>query len=83
MTTDALAELHQTRPFRTFSIRLGDGQSLEVRHPEMLSYSPKSRVAVVFRPDGGFQIVDLLLITGLEVNPPRNGRGSKPKRASG
>ena len=67
MTTNELAKLHQARPFRPFSIRLGDGQRLPVRHPEMLSYAPKSRTATVYRADGSFEIIDLLLVTGLDV----------------
>ena len=41
-------------------------------NPEMLSYSPKNRLAIVFLDDGSFEIVDLLLVTGLEVTS--NGR---------
>jgi hypothetical protein len=73
MTTEQLSALHRARPFRPFTIRLGDGQKLSVPHPEMLSYAPKSRIAVVHRIDGSFQIVDLLLVTGLDVHAPRNG----------
>lgn len=75
MTTEALSKLHTTRPFQPFSIRLGDGQSIPVDHPEMLAYSPRARTAVVYMKDGSFEIVDLLLVTGLEVHAPRNGRG--------
>jgi hypothetical protein len=71
MTTESLSKLHQTRPFQPFVLRLGDGQALPVNHPEMLAYAPKSRTATVYRPDGSFEIVDLLLVTGLEVF--RNG----------
>ena len=78
MTTEELSKLHKVRPFQPFSIRLGDGQSLPVRHPEMLSYAPRSRTAVVYRPDGSFEIIDLLLVTGLEVHAARNGR--RPQR---
>jgi hypothetical protein len=71
MTTEALYKLHTARPFQPFAIRLGDGQRLPVSHPEMLAYAPRSRTATVYRDDGSFEIVDLLLVTGLEV---RNGR---------
>ena len=75
MTTEALSQLHQARPFRPFAIRLGDGQSLDVEHPEMLAYAPKHRTAVVYRDDGSFQIIDLLLVTGLDVRAASsNGR---------
>ena len=67
-------KLHQARPFQPFSIRLGDGQSLRVEHPEMLAYAPRQRTAVVYRRDGSFEIVDLLLVTGLDVRPSRSSR---------
>ena len=74
MTTEALSKLHQTRPFQPFVLRLGDGQALPVDHPEMLAYAPKSRTATVYLPDGSFEIVDLLLVTGLEVPKSRGVR---------
>ena len=80
MTTEALHKLHQVRPFQPFSIRLGDGQSLRVDHPEMLSYAPKSRLAVVHRKDGSFEIVDLLLVTELDVHSPRRGKAMSARR---
>ena len=80
MTTEALSRVHSARPFQPFAIRLGDGHSLPVRHPEMLGYAPKSRTAVVFRSDGSFQIVELLLVTGLDVKAPRNGSRSARSR---
>lgn len=67
MTTEALSKLHQARPFQPFVLRLGDGQALPVDHPEMLAYAPKSRTATVYRSDGSFKILDLLLVKGLEV----------------
>ena len=73
MTTEALHKIHAARPFVPFFLRLGEGQKLPVRHPEMLAYAPKSRLATVYLKDGSFEIVDLLLVTGIEV-APSNGR---------
>jgi len=77
MTVDALRKIHTARPFQPFFLRLGDGQRLPVAHPEMLSYSPNSRLATVYLDDGSFEIVDLLLVTGLEVGA--NGRRRRRK----
>jgi hypothetical protein len=63
----ALARLHTARPFHPFVIRVADGQSLRVEHPEMLAYARGSRTATVYRRDGSFEIVDLLLVAGLDV----------------
>ncbi|MGA2441490.1 MAG: hypothetical protein ABSH08_11060 [Tepidisphaeraceae bacterium] len=75
MTTEALYKVHAARPFVPFYLRLGDGQKLPVSHPEMLAYSPKSRLATVYLKDGSFEIVDLLLVTVLKMTP--NGRERK------
>jgi hypothetical protein len=74
MTTDALKRFHQATPFQPFVIRLGDGQALPVQHPEFLAYSPNARTAIVYSEDGSFQLIDLLLVTGLEV---RNGKSQR------
>jgi len=77
MTTEALYKFHTARPFTPFSLRLGDGQRLPVDHPEMLAYAPRSRLATVYFKDGSFELVDLLLVTGLEVSA--NGRAKTRK----
>jgi hypothetical protein len=79
MTTKALHKLHTAQPFVPFDLRLGDGKRLPVMHPEMLAYAPKSRLATVYFTDGSFEIVDLLLVTGLEV--ATNGRKRAPRRS--
>jgi hypothetical protein len=80
VTTDQLLRVHRPRPFQPFSLRLADGQRLRVQHPEMLAYSPKARTAVVYRSDGSFEIVDLLLLTGLDIHAPRNGKAAARDR---
>ncbi|MDB5358374.1 MAG: hypothetical protein JWN24_4827 [Phycisphaerales bacterium] len=78
MTTEALSKLHTARPFQPFVIKLGDGQSLPVAHPEMLAYAPKQRTAVVALNDGSYEIIDLLLVTGLVVT----GRSGRSRRVN-
>ena len=80
MTTQEVSRLHQARAFQPFIIRVGDGQALPVDHPEFLAYSPNSRTMTVYARDGSFQIVDLLLITGLEVRNGRQQRGRAKRR---
>lgn len=77
MTTVEVRKLHQARPFQPFIIRLGDGQALPVDHPDFLSYAPNSRTMTVYSKYGSFEIVDLLLVTGLQV---RSGAARRDKR---
>jgi hypothetical protein len=78
MTTEELRKAHIARPFRPFYLRLGDGQRLPIRHPEMLAYTPKSRVAAVYLKNDSYEIVELLLVTGLEFAPARR-RTNQPR----
>jgi hypothetical protein len=49
---------------------MGDGRSLRVDHPEFLSRSQSGRTIVVHQPDESFRVLDMLLVTELEVHPP-------------
>jgi hypothetical protein len=72
MTIEQLRTIHQATPFQPFTIHLADGRSLNVPHREFLSHSPSGRTVIVFGDDDSFSVVDLLLVTELEV------RGSSP-----
>ena len=68
MTIEQLRNLHQARPFQPFTIHLADGRSFEVRHSEFLSHSESGRTIVVHHNDESFSVLDLLLVTELEVH---------------
>jgi hypothetical protein len=80
MHVDELRKLMHVAPFRPFIIHLADGRQFRVDHLDYIATSPTGRLAVVYEDDGGFEIIDLLLVTSLEVDPapPRRHR-----RASG
>jgi hypothetical protein len=74
MTFQQLARLHDQRPFKPFVIRLADGRSLRVRHPEMLARpAQEGRTVTVYDNAGLASIVDLLLVVSLDEEK-RNGR---------
>lgn len=68
MTTEKLREVHLARPFRPFTIRMGDGSSYRVQHPEWLAYAKGSRTAVLCEPDESMHVLDLLLLTAIDVD---------------
>jgi hypothetical protein len=70
MTVEQLKNVHGARPFRPFTIHMGDGRSFRVDHPEFLSRSQSGRTVVVHQIDEGLSILDMLLVTELEVHPP-------------
>jgi hypothetical protein len=49
---------------------MADGRTFSIAHPDFLSMSPAGRTVVIYQPDDSASIVDLLLMTELELSPP-------------
>lgn len=72
MTTVEVRTLYEAKPFTPFVMHLADGRSVRVTHPEWMAFSPSGRNVSVYQRGGSFEIIDLLLVTGVYV--PANGR---------
>ena len=70
MTVEQLVSVMHAEPFRPFTIHMGDGREFLVKHPDFIARSPTRRTAIVYGEDDGHSILDLLLVTELEVHPP-------------
>jgi hypothetical protein len=79
MTVEKFREVLSAQPFHPFTICLADGTSIPVVSREFVAPSPSGRTVVVFQPDDRMSILDLLLVTKLEVEPSTNGL-KRPKR---
>ena len=79
MTIDAIRELHEARPFRPFDIIVADGSRLHLPHPEFLAHPNKGRTLVLFDRRGTFSVIDLLMVTRLQV--ATNGKAQWRRRA--
>jgi hypothetical protein len=66
-TIEQLRIVYNAQPFQPFLVYLADGQNVPVRHREFLMPSPSGRTVIVYQPDDSFNIIDLLLVTDLEV----------------
>ncbi|HZN36071.1 MAG TPA: hypothetical protein VFB80_19710 [Pirellulaceae bacterium] len=78
MTIEQVRKLHQARPFQPFRMHLADSRSLDVVHPELLAISEPGRTVIVVTGDESlYEVVDLLLVTSLEV---LNGRAKAGRR---
>ena len=77
MTVEQLKQVWKADPFRTFRIHLADGRNIEVNHRDFLMLSPKGRTMIVYQPDESFNVIDLLLVTDLEVS---NGKSRRSKK---
>lgn len=75
MTTDGLAKFHEARPFKPFVLRLTDGRSVPVDHPELLARSPSGRTVIVYTAGDWFEQVDLLHV--VSINPANGTRKSR------
>jgi hypothetical protein len=69
MTAEQFRLMREANPFRPFTIHLADGRALAVPHRDFVSQSPGGRTIIVYQSDEGFSVVDLYLVTELEVQP--------------
>ncbi len=70
MTIEQLRSLYNRQPFNPFTIHLADGRNISVRHRDFIMPAPSGRTVIVYQPDDSFNIIDLLLVTDLEVAAP-------------
>ena len=68
MTINSFLDVLRAAPFQPFTIRLADGRSVEVPHPDFVTVTGGGRTAIVSsQVEKRYSIVDLLLVTQLEV----------------
>jgi len=60
------AKLH-AEPFVPFVVHLADGRAIPVNHREFAMLAPSGRTVAIYQPDDAVNIVDLLLVTDLEI----------------
>lgn len=78
MTIEQIKNLYNAAPFRPFIIHLADGRQMPVKHREFMAISPSGRTITVYQTDDTSNIIDLLLVTDLEI---RNGKLSRSRRS--
>jgi hypothetical protein len=66
MDVQGIREALQHRPFEPSAMRLADGRSLGVRHPEMVAVG-KRRVIIV-QPDDSWSVIEPLMVVSLDYN---------------
>ena len=80
MTVERFQQVLSAQPFRPFTIHLADGTSIPVSSREFVAPSPSGRTVVVFQADDRMNILDLLLVTNLVVEPSNGHRPRKGRR---
>jgi hypothetical protein len=82
MTFESLRQVIRAQPFHAFTLRLADGRSMHVRHPEFVGFVGDRRTLMVSFPGKPeFELIDLVLINSVEIGLGRNGRGRERKSA--
>jgi hypothetical protein len=69
MTAEQIRNLLIQRPFQPFVVHLADGRQVRVDHYDWTIISPNGRTMIVYQKDNSFNIVDIMLVTDLEVGP--------------
>jgi hypothetical protein len=79
MTVEQLRTAYTAQPFRPFVIHLADGREVPVVSREFIMAVPSGRTIVVCQPDDTLNIIDLPLVTDLELRPSTNGSRKRRK----
>jgi len=69
MTVEQMKMVYNAQPFKSFIIHWADGRAIPVYHRELMASAPSGRTIIVYQPDDSFNIIDLLLVTDLEIRP--------------
>ncbi len=78
MDIEGIRDVLHKQPFKPFVIRLADGRSLPVPHPDFVALG-KRRIVVV-NQDDTTATVEPLLVVSLDTLPPKphKGNGKRP-----
>ena len=77
MTIQQLKKVYEASPFRPFSLHMAHGRKLYVPHHDFLSHSPTGRTVIVYGEDDDFNILDVLMITEIEVTTTNGSRSRR------
>jgi hypothetical protein len=78
-TREQLRQMIRATPFRPYVIKLADGQSFTILHPELVSCSANGREMQINTEEDGLVLVETLLVVSLSQVPP----GSVPASGDG
>ncbi len=79
MTAQEFRSVFEALPFRPFRVYLADGREVAIRHQDYALFSPTGRTLIVYQDDYSFQVLDLMLATGVEVDGKRPKKGPRKK----
>lgn len=72
MTIEQVRNYYNAQPFQPFVIHLADGRQIPVPSREFMMPGPNGRTMAVYQADSTVNVIDLLLVTDLELKPGAN-----------
>jgi hypothetical protein len=70
MKLEEIKKAKSSRPFQRFVLHTADGREFPVKHPDSIAWSDESPRIVICGLPGGWEIIDVGLITSLSVLDP-------------
>jgi hypothetical protein len=67
MTKEGLSKAMRRTPFQPFVLRLADGRAVRVPHQDFISMHPTGRTVIVYGQNEDLEILDVMLVTGLQL----------------
>lgn len=83
MTMDELRNIQRASPFQPFRVRMADGRSFEIKHPEFMYVPPgrNARTFVLTSDEGLMEWFNILLVTSVEqMNGRKRSGGSNGQK---
>jgi hypothetical protein len=80
MDLNSVRDALKREPFVPFTLRLADGRTVPVGHPEFVAMSP--RIIIVTAEDSSWKVVEPLLIVSIDYAPqkPEKGNGTARRK---
>lgn len=75
MNVQELRQINLASPFRPYTIRTTDGQTVHIPHPDYLFITPGGHTLVAYDQDGLLHIIDTDHVSKLEMR--QKGRTAK------
>ncbi len=76
MDIAGIREALRREPFEPFVIRLADGRSVAVKHPEFVALAPRRIIVVADDEVGSWSVLEPLLIVSLDYRSVRRKGGN-------
>jgi len=71
MRIEELKKAKDQRPFQPFLIGMADGRQFQVRHPDAVAWdTERPRIAISVLPGGAWEVIDVALVTSLDMQTP-------------